>query len=471
MIWLIAALGLFLRLINLNQSLWLDETINVVYAKAYSLWWFITKYPVGDFHPPGWFAIIWIWGNIFNFSEQVIRFPSVIFGVLTILLTYLIGKKLSSKKIGLMAALFLSLAPLHIYYSQEARMYSFAAFTVALSSYFFLKLIRNEKFAFIEYTLSVTLVLYSDYLAYFSLLSHGVFTIIYHRRLFKRFILSLFLGTLPFLFWLPILTDQLHSGIRTSNILVGWRSVVGGTGFKEVILLPIKIFVGKVTFENKLLYALLITIISIPYIIAFKKFLNNSKDQTVYTLLWILTPIISALLFSFFIPVFAYFRLLFILPAFYLLIALGIGRYNFRFRILLILLISFYEILMSGMYLLNPRFHREDWREAVEFINQNSDAKTITLQKNNEILAPVQYYQSALTHSLPAFKKIPVNSNADLNDLEKNLAPYNKIFIINYLVDITDPQRILEKEITRLGFSKQKVYDFRAVGFIYEFEK
>src|SRR3989344_6980729 len=113
MLWLILASALFLRLVNLDQSLWWDEAINVVYAKSSSFWWFITKYPVGDFHPPGWFAILWVWSRIFGFSEIAVRLPSVILVVATVWLTYLLGKELFSRKAGLLAALFLTIAPLH----------------------------------------------------------------------------------------------------------------------------------------------------------------------------------------------------------------------------------------------------------------------------------------------------------------------------------------------------------------------
>ena len=127
MIWLILFLALFFRFINLNQSLWWDEAINVVYAQTSDFWWFITKYPVGDFHPPGWFAILWVWGHLFGFSEIMVRMPSVILGAATVGLTFLLGKELFNRRVGFLSAFLLAIAPLHVYYSQEARMYVLAA--------------------------------------------------------------------------------------------------------------------------------------------------------------------------------------------------------------------------------------------------------------------------------------------------------------------------------------------------------
>lgn len=468
---IILLLGLILRLINLNQSLWWDEAINVVYAQENNFWWFVTKYPIGDFHPPGYFAILWVWSRIFGFSEMAVRLPSVILGVATVWVTFLLGNKLFNKKIGLIAALFLAIAPLHIYYSQEARMYGLAVFTVTLSSYFLLRLIKREKFSLFGYSLSLALVLYSDYVAYLVLPAHTLYILIYYRNLLKKYASSMIIGLAPFLIWLPILPEQLKNGIEKSNIVSGWKNVVGGVGIQEAALLPVKILLGRINFDNKLIYALLLGFALTPYIFAFKKIFNNLGSKVNYLIFWILIPTTLAFVISFFIPIFSYFRLLFILPAFYILVALGLEKYKFNHRILLIIPIMVFEVFTSGVYLFNAKFHREDWKSAVSFIHKNSDDKTLALHKNHEIPAPFIYYQTHSVKALPAFKQIPVYSNVDLNDLEKNLTPYNKIFIFNYLVDITDPNLILEKEIERLGFGKVKDYDFRGVGFVQAYVK
>src|SRR3989344_1581378 len=189
MIWLILLLAFILRLVNLNQSLWWDEAINIVYARSSDLWWFVTKYSVGDFHPPGWFAILWGWGYVFGFSEISVRLPSVIFGVATVWLIYLLGKELFSRKVGLLAALFLAIAPLHIYYSQEARMYVFAAFAVTLSFYFLHHLIVSRKWTGLGYIVSLVLVLYSDYLAYL-VIPTQIFYLIWAKKLNRKIMIN-----------------------------------------------------------------------------------------------------------------------------------------------------------------------------------------------------------------------------------------------------------------------------------------
>ena len=145
MIAIILVVAFILRLISLTQSLWLDEAINVNAAAGLSLKSLILKYSLGDFHPPLFHAILRGWILLFGSSEAVVRIPSVILGTLTVYITYLIGQKLFEGKTGLIAATLIATSPLHIYYSQEARMYALAAFLTSLSAYFFIfKLVYNS---------------------------------------------------------------------------------------------------------------------------------------------------------------------------------------------------------------------------------------------------------------------------------------------------------------------------------------
>src|SRR5690348_14814461 len=98
MIYLILIFGFALRLIASNQSLWLDEAINVLAAKDLSFWQFVSSYPIGDFHPPLYFGILWVWSHLFGYNEIFLRLPSIFLGVGTIYVVYLLGKELFDKK-------------------------------------------------------------------------------------------------------------------------------------------------------------------------------------------------------------------------------------------------------------------------------------------------------------------------------------------------------------------------------------
>jgi len=94
MIFLVLFLALILRLINLNQSLWLDEAVGAITVKGPFLG--IFEELRGDFHPPLYHILMWGWVRIFGASEISLRMPSVLFGVGTVLVI----KKLTDYELG-----------------------------------------------------------------------------------------------------------------------------------------------------------------------------------------------------------------------------------------------------------------------------------------------------------------------------------------------------------------------------------
>lgn len=462
-------IALVLRFINLNQSLWLDEAINIFYAKTNDFWWFVTQYPIGDFHPPGYFAIIWIWGRIFGFSEFAIRMPSVLFGILTIYLTFLIGKKLFNKRVGLFAALFLAISPLHIYYSQEARMYSFAAFAVVFSIYSLIMLINQQRNHLVLFILAIVLIMYSDYVAYFIIPVLFFWIFFYQRKVIRQF-LSAFLGgviiSLPGLLFLPF---QLINGLETANKVSGWREVVGGIGLKDILLLPVKILIGRIGTENKTLYIGVVGGVGVLACTILIHSIRKMDEKVKFLLLWLLIPPSLGILISFFIPVFSYFRFLFILPALYLLLAIGVENSRSGYLKKVVILFIFCEVVFSSIYLFNPRFHREDWKGGVMFINNNVTPQTLVLHKNNEVPAPFRYYQKEGLNVEASFKKIPVSKEEDFKDID--FSSIKNVYLFDYLVDITDPKRLSEKKLENMGYKKTQTIDYRGIGFIYLYEK
>lgn len=449
-------LATLFRLISLNQSLWWDEAINVVYARQSDLWWFITKYPLGDFHPPGWFFILWIWGHLFGWSEISVRMPSVILGVVTVYLSYLIGKKLFSRKVGILAALMLSLAPLHIYYSQEARMYAFSTFAVTFSIYSLVRLLRNEKYSLLIYSLSSVLVLYSDYVAYFIFPVQLIYVFLFEKQYIKKLLFSLGYSLIIFTPWLFIFPQQLTGGQNTALMLPGWKEVVGGSSLKELALLPVKMLVGRISLENNLLYFLLTIVLASPFLLVFTK-LKKVLDKKYYLIsFWLFFTPILVWIFSYIIPVFSYFRLLYILPAFYIAAAVCLIKFSNRYFQILLVIILFFELSVSCLYLFNKDFQREDWKDAIKIITQNIDKQTLIVFENTEIPAAAKYYNNDLTNFEPGLT----------NDFESKLIDMRKIYLFEYLVDVYDPERLVEQKIKDMNFIEIDTYNFNGVGFV-----
>ena len=80
-----------IRIVSLNQSLWLDEATTALVARM-DLSDFFTKFMPADFHPPLYYLVVNLWSRFFGYSEIALRMPSVIFGVLTVCVVYVIAK-------------------------------------------------------------------------------------------------------------------------------------------------------------------------------------------------------------------------------------------------------------------------------------------------------------------------------------------------------------------------------------------
>ena len=72
-------------------------------------------------------------------SEFSARLPSAVFGTITILVIYLIGKNLFGATVGLLSALFLTFLPIEIAWSRECRMYVLFQLSFLIGAYAFYK--------------------------------------------------------------------------------------------------------------------------------------------------------------------------------------------------------------------------------------------------------------------------------------------------------------------------------------------
>lgn len=89
-----------------------------------------------DAHPAGVHVLMYYWSSWFGDSEQSIKFPFVIFGILSIPVSYLIGKKWFNPMVGLIAAMFIAYLQYPVNYSVIARPYISGMFFSLLMVWF-----------------------------------------------------------------------------------------------------------------------------------------------------------------------------------------------------------------------------------------------------------------------------------------------------------------------------------------------
>jgi len=227
---LITLLALGLRLFGLDaQSLWYDEAFSVYLARMGL--GEITARTAADIQPPVYYYLLHGWIRLLGDSERALRGLSLLFGVLTVPLMYAVAWQLFARLpgthrrlAGLLAALLVAVSPLHIWYGQEARMYTLLTFLCLLSSYLLLIVIpmalRGENkwrvlALWVAYTLASIASLYTHYFAAFVLGFQGLYLFLVWwegglrpARLILGGLASLLVTVLAFLPWLPNLVSR-----------------------------------------------------------------------------------------------------------------------------------------------------------------------------------------------------------------------------------------------------------------------
>ncbi len=217
----ILLLAFGLRVYRLEaKSVWWDEGLAAWAARqdlvSSALWC------ASDVHPPLYFWMLHFWRLGSGDSEFGLRFLSVGCGVLAVAVLYRLGRALSDRPTGILAALLLATARFPLWWSQEMRMYILAALLATLSLWGLVRIWRRGRACdWALYVVSTIAALYTLYLSASVLVIENLFVLLLLRRQRdrRRFLLSWAAaqGTilLPFLPWLILAVQRMRTWSST----------------------------------------------------------------------------------------------------------------------------------------------------------------------------------------------------------------------------------------------------------------
>ncbi len=398
-------------------------------------------------------------------SEVWLRTLSVIFGVFSVWILYIFSSKVFDKKIGLLSALFLALSPYHVYYSQEVRMYSEAVFFALLSMYFYYcSLKENNKRDLIGYSLSTAALIYTHYDGFFLIGAQIIYAAFSGKETLKKiwkYLLVVFLLWSP---WIPQFLDQLKNGNNIDQYLPGWRNLLSLSLYKSIPLTLLKFSIGRISLSNSVyLVAFAVLILMFIFFLLFNALTKNKNKKVLLIFVWFITPIFSAVIFSFKIPLNQPFRLLYILPAFYLLLALGIKSLGKTRLIsfLLIITVSFTGLLL---YYLNPVNWREDWRGASRIVSESLSPDSLVLFAWPDPFPPFRWYAKDY-RALGVVTTFPA-TRVEVKESLRSLDKKEDVFLFEYLQALSDPNKYIQQVLEEKGFKNDRIYNFNGVGFV-----
>jgi mannosyltransferase len=406
----ILLLALVLRLINLgSRNLWYDEAFAVLYAeKSFSaiLYGTITQVEgaAADVHPLLYYFFLHFWMGLFGQSPFIVRLPSVIFGLASIVLAFSIGRRLFDPGAGLLAAAITAIAPFHINYSQENRMYSLLCFLSLLTVYFLVRCWKGNGYGnWLGFILAATLSLYTHNLAFLVILALDLFVLLTQRwRLLKPLIISHLAFGLLFLPWLTIVFSQFGK-VRQAY----W---VPRPGLKELVqtlisfhfdLLP-TMPLGLV---SVLLFLSLLILVLILYRVVRVRGRDRQTKEGVYLLLILaLAPVVVAFLISQFQSIYIIRGLLPAAAAYYILMAKILAEAQLPKRGAWLLLSPVVVLLVISLayHYTYAQFPRSPFDKAVTYLRENYQLSDAIVHDNKLTFFPCHYYDRELPQTFIA---------------------------------------------------------------------
>ena len=386
---LLAAFGL--RLFHLQQRvLWFDEANSLLIAKVAPAR--IIDAVLDDTHSPFYYLVLRYWQFVAG-GEAGARLLSVLAGVATVAVVYSLGQTLAGRGAGLLAGVLLSVCPLHVWYSQEVRMYTLQTSLVCLSFLFMMLALRRERAVlWAGYTIFTALSLYAQYVSLFVIIGQNVFVAIYYwrdRRKLLHWLLAQGAVVLLFAPWLPQFLSQTRMTM--------------GSGWSEPLELRrvlgfLSLFSGAYLGDSRpRLFSILITIAALVFSAISLLRHRESRQTALLLLLWFVVPVVLLALQSLNQNRFLPRVLVCTAPALALLLGCAtvqagqtIARALAVFVTVALLLANLYAL--RNYYFLENAWVKSDLREAAGKLAREFRAGDIVVHTSEFSYRPFEYY-------------------------------------------------------------------------------
>ena len=410
-LWLLAGILLLAGLLRFwglsSESLWLDEATSLVVADNTPA--HIVALTAADIHPPLYYLLLHIW-LVFGQSEVAMRSLSAAIGLLSVAALYGLGRDLWGQTAGLLAAMLLAVSPLHIWYSQETRMYGLMALWAILSSWLMFRAWeRGGRLNWAGYALVAALGMYTHYYMGFVLLAQNLFVgyLLLRRRVNKQTLIHWIIAQLAWIVlfapWIPTVISQIggeggawvaHAvGRPTPQVL--WDTFIGFTIGPVREMMPVWVRRGAYAAYLAILVGAIWTILRPDREAEGGESIQlwSVADRGVFCLLWCAAPIGIVWLASQVKPMYSLRYLLPFLPPFYLLLAVSVRALMKRWEAAGVALIGLLVILnLGGAWMMEGTMQKPDWRGLTAYLVERADDGDTVMPEPFWNAKPLRYY-------------------------------------------------------------------------------
>ncbi|MBI5649460.1 MAG: glycosyltransferase family 39 protein [Chloroflexi bacterium] len=466
-----------LRVFRLDlQSLWYDEAFSV-YLAQFDLA-AITARTAADIQPPLYYYLLHFWIARVGDSEFAVRFLSLIFGVATIPLLFVIAMRLFCASplsretgeglgVGVIAALLATIAPLYVWYSQEARMYTLITFLLLLSSYALLRALQgNDGNWWKWFVIANIAAIYTHYFAFVVIAFQLLFTIyqfrITHHARFARITLYFIAILIAFLPWMPFVLARFGQDASY------WR---GALKLDEAIRhILINFTTGESVLEahaqNIAAGWLIVLLVGslVSWFVRRQSKIKNQKSAIVFLILYLLIPLALLLILFSRNPKFNARYLMIASPAFFLLLAAGLAHASrltahalrFTFYVLpltFLLFTSGYAI--TNIYF-DSAFTKADFRGIARHIEKNIARDEAIILTSGHLFPAFNYYFRGDAPIIRLPDEPTLNADHVLgfetaDVLNATLATKRGVWVVQWQDEVVDPNGFVPMLLSTQG--------------------
>ena len=391
---LLLGLAIFVTIALLNApraSIWFDEAFSA-YLIQFNFW-DIARYTASDVHPPVYYWILKVWSELFGTTDLALRSLSIVFGAGVITTAFFLTRKLFGRLIAAVALLFLTVSPMLIRYSDEARMYTLAALIIFGATYVLVKARETKsRKLWVLYGVLVSLGMWVHYFTALAWIAHWAWhatevwrkgmgaKAFWKKFLSKEWLLSYGLAIALYLPWLPFMAMQLGI-VQGSGFWIGPVSVNTPANYFSNVFYYLEHGQVQGWFALALLVLLILVAILLPRV--YRALSNPDKKSFLLISFMAWVPFVTLFLLSL-PPVRPSYVERYLIPAIvafaiFLAVVLVIGTRRWKpiFRALPILLVvammifGITNVFKYGNFNKNTNFHIFT-REVVEMVHEKA---------------------------------------------------------------------------------------------------
>lgn len=396
-----------LRIYRLDaQDIWGDEAFSI----------FLSQMPLdkviagaADTHPPFYPLLLFAWLRLFGSTAFATRALSSIVGVLIVPLIFIFAKRASqSRRVAWFSAIPAAASPLLIYYSQETRMYELVTLLALISTYFCLRVFgktqifqRPRSPTLLLYLITTGLAIYTHYSAFYILAAQNIYALFELRK--NRLALMRWLALQAVLVAAYIPWVLVQTSFLSGKASARWDEFNWG-GVEMIFGKTLLAFSVGLTVDSPLAQVetiLFLAVVALGIFVVFHRRMTNAP--LILVLLYFLIPLMISFLVNPILPFFFERYVLVALPAFYVVMALGldyIARLEFRAALGVTALFVGISAISLTNYYFNDAYAKGKYGQMMSYVESHTEAGD-ALVLNNPLQKPLYLYYAP--RNLPAF--------------------------------------------------------------------